>query len=261
MQRRSSDPLRPRLRFLCPIGQRIRSAKRWDSTSIVLLHRIFLQSASHRLSASRSCPFYAELNHVFFRFVFLVLASVGAIGRAATPPDPSGEPLTAKELRQGYRDHVLLVKPRAPRRASAESEEQREGMRVRRRWDRFDGLRLLEVRPGETIAQAIERLRATGRYEYVHPDTIRYATTTPNDPSFFRQWSLSNTGTNNGLVGADIKATAAWDVRTDASSVIVAVIDSGVKLDHPDISANLWVNQREFPAMDAMTTAMATWTT
>ncbi|MES2696869.1 MAG: S8 family serine peptidase, partial [Verrucomicrobiota bacterium] len=167
--------------------------------------------------------------------------------RADTRPSAPAAPATAKELRQGYRDDVVLAKPRAAFRATAEAAEQREGRRIRRRWDRFDGLRVLELAAGETPAQAIARLEATGRYEYVQRDYIIHATATPNDPSFNRQWPLSNDGNNNGIVAADIGATSAWDVRNDASSVIVAVIDSGVKLTHPDLAANLWRNAAEIP--------------
>ena len=187
------------------------------------------------------------MKNVLSRFVVTALACVALPASADVKPGSSIEPFTARELQQGYRDNVILARPRAARRAAAEADEQREGMRVRRRWERFGGLRLLELAPGETPAQAIQRLRASGRYEYVQPDTIRYATATPNDTSFNRQWALANTGANNGVAGADIKASAAWDVRTDASTVIVAVIDSGVRLDHPDIAANLWRNTREIP--------------
>ena len=179
--------------------------------------------------------------------MFAAGALLASGARAAIQPERSDDPFTAREIQQGFRDNVVLAKPRVARRVNAEAEEQREGMRVRRRWERFGGLRVLELAPGETPAQAIARLRATGRYEYVQPDTIRYATAVPNDASFNRQWPLSNNGGNNGIVGADIKASAAWDLRTDASSVIVAVIDSGVRLDHPDIAANLWRNTREIP--------------
>src|SRR5690606_19263859 len=106
---------------------------------------------------------------------------------ASLNPEPAAEPLTAREIRQGYRDNVVLAKPRVSRRASAGAEEQREGMRVRRRWDRFGGLRVLELAGGETPAAAVQRLRASGRYEYVQTDSIRYATATPNDASFHRQ--------------------------------------------------------------------------
>ncbi len=175
----------------------------------------------------------------------LVLAAL-AVAVGAAPSNPSiDRPISAKEVAQGFRDDVVLAKPRAGRRAAADGEEAREGRRVRRQWDRFDGLRELELTVGETPADAIARLNATGRYEYVQRDYLVRATVTPNESSFSRQWSLSNDGTNNGISGADIKATAAWDLRTDASTVIVAVIDSGVKLDHPDLTANLWINSRE----------------
>ncbi|WP_414660062.1 S8 family serine peptidase [Horticoccus sp. 23ND18S-11] len=173
--------------------------------------------------------------------------SLCTLAAAALQPPPPSEPFTAKEVAQGFRDGVLLVKPLPGRRASADADESREGLRTRRRWDRFGGLRLLEVPAGETVDRAVERLRASGRYEYVQVDTIRYASATPNDPNLNRQWPLTNSGANNGITGADIKAIEAWNVRTDASTVIVAVIDSGIRLDHPDIAANLWRNTREIP--------------
>jgi subtilisin family serine protease/outer membrane protein assembly factor BamB len=188
------------------------------------------------------CP---GLKFTLTRFVFTALFTTATLALADSKPESASQPFTAREIQQGYRDAVVLAKPRAARRASAEAEEQREGMRVRRRWDRFGGIRELELAPGETPAEAVRRLRATGRYDYDQTDTIRYATATPNDSSYGRQWSLANNGANNGIVGADIKAQAAWDIRTDASSVIVAVIDSGVRLDHPDIASNLWRNSRE----------------
>ncbi len=188
---------------------------------------------------------FNRLKPVLPRFVLILAVTVSAFAQEAAKPDPSDEPFTAKELAQGHSDRFIFAKPLAFRRAEADGAERREGRRVRRQWDRFDGLRLLELRDGETVEEARERLMATGRYEFVHADTIRRASAVPNDPNFSRQWSLANTGANNGIVGADIKATAAWDVRTDASSVIVAVIDSGVRLDHPDIVANLWRNPRE----------------
>jgi thermitase len=71
----------------------------------------------------------------------------------------------------------------------------------------------------------------------------------PNDSSFADQWSLRNIGTNvpNGTPGADIKATDAWDVTTGDSAIIVAVLDTGIRLTHPDIVPKLWTNTDEIP--------------
>ena len=178
---------------------------------------------------------------------FALLLLFASLARGVTPV---GEtlPFTAREIAQGYRDGFVIAKPKAAQRAASDTAEAREGLRVRRRWDRLDGMRLLELPPGDSPLQAEARLRATGRYEFVQRDTIRTATATPNDPDFAsRQWPLRNDGSNNGIAGADIGAVNAWDVRTDASEIVVAVIDSGVKYDHPDLAANMWTNAREIP--------------
>jgi hypothetical protein len=69
----------------------------------------------------------------------------------------------------------------------------------------------------------------------------------PNDFEFGAQWALQNSGQGGGQAGNDIRATAAWPVVTDASSVRVAVIDTGIDYYHPDVAANVWVNPGEIP--------------
>lgn len=62
----------------------------------------------------------------------------------------------------------------------------------------------------------------------------------PGDPKFGEQWALDNTGQTGGTVGADINALLAWDIQKGSSDVIVAVIDTGVDLEHKDLKTNLW---------------------
>ena len=81
---------------------------------------------------------------------------------------------------------------------------------------------------------------------------VNLRTTIPNDPNFKNQWHLLNTGQNSGVVGADAKITQAWDITTggvtpDGDTIVVAVIDNGTELTHPDLAANLWVNRKEIP--------------
>ena len=65
----------------------------------------------------------------------------------------------------------------------------------------------------------------------------------PDDPEFGRLWGLHNTGqTVNSTVGtadADIDASEAWDLTRGNSNVIVAVIDTGADLNHPDLAPNI----------------------
>lgn len=75
---------------------------------------------------------------------------------------------------------------------------------------------------------------------------------TPNDPLFSQQWALMNTGQNGGIQGADISATAAWAINTGGKNsrgdqVVVAVIDEGFQLDHPDLENVFFKNAGEVP--------------
>jgi subtilisin family serine protease len=82
----------------------------------------------------------------------------------------------------------------------------------------------------------------------VEPDHLVFAMYVPDDPRFEEQWALRNTGTVVGTAGSDIRATRAWDAVTDAFDSPVAVIDTGVDLDHVDLVDNLWRNPGEIPA-------------
>lgn len=72
----------------------------------------------------------------------------------------------------------------------------------------------------------------------------------PNDPSFDYLWNMQNTGQNGGIPGADIHAPQAWDLATggltaDGDSIVIAVVDYGFDLTHPDL--NYWKNYKEIP--------------
>jgi len=73
---------------------------------------------------------------------------------------------------------------------------------------------------------------------------------TPTDPKFNILWGLHNTGTNDptglvGVAGADINALKAWDLTTGSRNVRVAIIDTGIDYNHPDLKNNIWVNTAE----------------
>jgi len=166
---------------------------------------------------------------------------------AAAGPLARNAPLTAKEQAQGYRDGVVLAKPRPELLPAIDRVERGEGIRPRAEFARFGHVRVLELGTGDDVAAAVRRLRATGRYEYVEPDYIRRATTVPDDPDFGSQWALNNTGINSGgggLPGADVHAEAGWGTRTSAAGVVVAILDSGAMLTHQDLAGNLWVNPK-----------------
>lgn len=178
----------------------------------------------------------------------LLLAGLAVIAASAAP---SAKPLQPHEIRQGFRDARVIAKPRAGLDAATGTAEDTD-RRLRRvkQFPRLGHVRVLEGNGTEDTSALLARLRASGRYEYVEPDYIVAAVATPNDPRFTdgTQWSLRNDGRSAGLVGADIDAATGWDLQTDASNVIVAIIDSGMRVTHEDLAANLWVNPGEIPA-------------
>lgn len=78
----------------------------------------------------------------------------------------------------------------------------------------------------------------TGYFAAAQPDWISTLSTqcTTNDPYFGNQWGLENTGQGVGTAGVDIKACGAWQYTKGSKDVIVAVIDEGIELDHPDLT-------------------------
>jgi subtilisin family serine protease len=99
--------------------------------------------------------------------------------------------------------------------------------------------------------EAVARLSALSKIDYAEPNYLYGPQQMPDDPEFALQWHLNNTGQTvngrSGKPGADIDAAGAWTVTTGSREVVIAVIDSGVAIDHPDLAANIWTNPFEIP--------------
>jgi len=92
----------------------------------------------------------------------------------------------------------------------------------------------------KSTQEMIAELSGVPGVEIVEPNYVRSIRTVPNDPRFSELWGLHNTGQTGGTAGADIGATEAWSVGRNASSVVVAVLDTGVHFTHEDLAANMW---------------------
>jgi subtilisin family serine protease len=106
-----------------------------------------------------------------------------------------------------------------------------------------DGLERIRLPHGVSVEEAVQFYMASPDVEYAEPNYIVRACALPNDSQFNALWGLNNTGQIvNGSIGtpdADIDAPEAWDITKGSSSVIVAVIDTGVDANHPDLGGNL----------------------
>jgi len=81
------------------------------------------------------------------------------------------------------------------------------------------------------------QLYETGLFEEAYPDlVVGIVSTCVNDTHFNSQWNLLNTGQNNGIVGIDIRYCGARSITSGSNSIVVAVIDHGIQLNHPDLN-------------------------
>ena len=113
-----------------------------------------------------------------------------------------------------------------------------------------DGPYLISLPKEISSEQARTRVSSDDRIEYAEPNYTMYAAdNVPNDPFFTFMWQLHNKPLNEyvGKQGADVGALRAWDITTGNRDVVVAILDTGVELAHPDLAANAWINLREVP--------------
>jgi len=89
----------------------------------------------------------------------------------------------------------------------------------------------LERLVGETFAEQLARVRADSEVEYAEPDRRRYPHAFPNDLLYSGQWYLQNRVDAPSAVDAE----TAWNAGTGDAGVVIAVIDTGVLFDHPDL--------------------------
>ncbi len=109
------------------------------------------------------------------------------------------------------------------------------------------GLQVVQLAPQSDLAAKLAQYRARPEVAYAEPNYIVHALRTPNDASYSQLWGMNNTGQTGGVSDVDIDAPEAWSITTGSNQVVVAVIDTGVDYNHPDLAANMWTNTREIP--------------
>jgi subtilisin family serine protease len=103
---------------------------------------------------------------------------------------------------------------------------------------RADLSTIYEIRFAQAIdvQKLLSILRQQAGIVYAEPVYLRRLYYDPNDPSRGNQAYLNN-----------IKAREAWDVTRGDTSVVIAIVDTGVDWQHPDLAANIWRNYKEIP--------------
>jgi subtilisin family serine protease len=102
----------------------------------------------------------------------------------------------------------------------------------------------MRVAPGTDVESMAAAFATSPDVEYAEVDPVGgIATITPDDTYFTWQWSLDNQGQTiagtTGTTNADINMPEAWALTTGDSAVTVAVLDTGVKADHPELAGRV----------------------
>jgi subtilisin family serine protease len=131
----------------------------------------------------------------------------------------------------------------------------RVGARVSQRFPAFR-MQLVKLPRGLAVRDAVREYQRDPAVSFAEPNYLRYPTAVPTDALFSDLWGLNNTGQlhavsdadgdetatpGSGTSGSDIDALQAWDFQT-GNGTVVAVIDSGFDVSHPDLSGQLWTN-------------------
>lgn len=100
------------------------------------------------------------------------------------------------------------------------------------------GLALVQLPAGDSVARAVADLGGTSGIEWAEPNYTIRLDLVPNDPGYVsrQQPYLSR-----------IAAGAAWDITEGRPEIIVAVLDTGVQMDHEDLAGAIWTNPGEIP--------------
>lgn len=125
-----------------------------------------------------------------------------------------------------------------------------------RKIKRIPGLDVYQLQIPEymSVEEMVYLLRQNPDIELAGPNIIRHISRTPNDPYFVEQYALYNSGQEvgppaspqSGTLRADIKAREGWDETIGSEEVVIAILDTGVDFNHPDLDDKLLSSGYDF---------------
>jgi subtilisin family serine protease len=98
------------------------------------------------------------------------------------------------------------------------------------------GLYEITLSPQVSVDQALAAYRADSRVLDAEPDPLLGVTQSLSSSAGSGQWALQQ-----------INALQAFQTTTGNSKIVVAVLDTGIDYNHPDLYSNIWINQAEIP--------------
>ncbi|RRN76351.1 hypothetical protein EIM50_25130, partial [Pseudoxanthomonas sp. SGD-10] len=92
----------------------------------------------------------------------------------------------------------------------------------------------VSYRSKKNIEGVINTLLEDDNIEYAEPSFVHHTFTVPDDPFYSNQYYLNL-----------VKAAEAWEIQPHANQEVIAIIDSGSEITHPDLAANIFLNEND----------------
>jgi len=194
----------------------------------------------------------------FYLLICLTLAACGSGKTASISSDTSQGTASTKiskisarsilsQMENGrYVQGEVLVKFKSNISAtSLQKVHQAVGASVIKNYTLVPNLERVKLPQGMSVRDAVIQYMSDPNVEYAEPNYILHMTSLSpiisNDTYFPDQWALRNIGTYaNGTYAADMKASLAWNITVGSHDIRIAVLDTGIDYNHPDLVGNVW---------------------
>ncbi len=185
-----------------------------------------------RASTRQILLFFASIFFLLAWFPYSLSAGIYSLSQKETP----------SEILVRFRNDSVSINKKTQKFANF-------GLRFCKTTKRFNinAFKIQAPLDNKSLIKMLNSIRKDSDVEWAEPNFRRYPHKIPNDPLISEQWHLINTGQSGGTPGADIQAERGWDITTGAtgSNVVVAVLDTGINYNHPDLKDNMWHNAGE----------------
>ena len=151
------------------------------------------------------------------------LAGVTALSGPLSAADKNASKTKKKTTAAAFVEDELLVKFKLGKSETGNATVKKMGAKLKEKLKHID-ISHLKLPKGLTVEKAVEKLSNLDIVEFVEPNYIQSTVGNPNDPRYKEQWGLET-----------IRALKGWGVSTGKAKTVIAVVDTGVDLTHPDL--------------------------
>lgn len=158
--------------------------------------------------------------------------------KATEVPKLTKEDIKTAKTHEYAEDSILVKFKKDVSEKEKQSVKEGLGLRTEKKYFLTES-ELIKTKDKGSVKSIVDKLKKNPKVLYAEPNYRVKKSATVNDPSFSGLWALDNTS------DVDLDVPEAWDITTGSPEIVVAVIDEGIDISHPDIAQNIWTNPGE----------------